>query len=111
MEGQTVQGTTDHVHILIGLRPSQALSELMQLVKRNSSIWINEQRLVAGRFSWQEGYGAFSYSKSHVEQVAGYIEKQEEHHRKRPFSEEYKKMLDDFGLEYDERFVLREIEQ
>ncbi len=83
---------------------------MIQEVKRDSSEWINRDRLAPGRFSWQEGYGAFSYSRSQVEQVTRYIETQEEHHKKKTFSEEYKKMLDDFGLEYDERYVLKSVE-
>ena len=63
-----------------------------------------------GRFSWQEGYGAFSYSKSHVSRVANYIEKQEEHHKKKTFLDEYKKILKDFDLEYDERYIFKPVE-
>ncbi len=81
----------------------------MQEVKRDSSEWINKERLAPGRFSWQEGYSAFSYSRSEIAQVARYIETQEEHHKKRTFAEEYKKMLDDFGLEYDERYIFKPI--
>ena len=96
-------------NILLGFRPTQALSELMQEVKRDSSGWINKERLSPGRFSWQEGYGAFSYSRSHISQVAHYIETQEERHKKKSFAEEYRKMLEDFGLEYDERYVFKPI--
>jgi REP element-mobilizing transposase RayT len=99
----------DHVHILFGFRPTQALSALMQEVKRDSSEWINKEKLVAGRFSWQEGYAAFSYSKSHISQVVNYIETQSVHHKKRTFLEEYKKILQDFGLEYDERYIFTPI--
>jgi len=106
----SIGGTPDHIHILFGFRPTQSLSELMQNVKRNSSEWVNKENLVIGRFSWQEGYGAFSYSKSQIPQVIRYIENQEEHHRKRTFIEEYKKILIDFGLEYDERYIFSPIE-
>jgi REP element-mobilizing transposase RayT len=107
----SIGGMPDHIHVLFGFRPTQALSNLMQEVKRDSSEWINQQRLVGGRFSWQEGYGAFSYSKSHVSQVAKYIETQEEHHRKKSFVDEYKKILKDFDLEYDERYIFQSIKQ
>ena len=100
----------DHIHILFGFRPTQTLSSLMQEIKRDSSEWINKEKLVAGRFCWQEGYGAFSYSKSHLSQVINYIETQEIHHKRRTFLEEYKKILKNFGLEYDERYIFKPIE-
>jgi len=106
----SIGGMPDHIHILFGFRPTQALSELIQEVKRDSSEWINKEKLVRGRFSWQEGYGAFSYSKSHISKVANYIETQEKHHKKRSFLEEYKKILQDFDLEYDERYIFTPIE-
>jgi len=104
-----INGMPDHVHILFGMRPSQSLSDLMRDVKGDSSIWINENKFVAGKFSWQEGYGAFSYSKSQVHAVATYIENQELHHKKRSFIEEYIKILQDFEIEYDEKFTFKPI--
>jgi len=106
-----IGGVHDHIHILFGLRPTQALSKLIQEVKRDSSEWINQQRLVMGQFSWQKGYGAFSYSKSHVAQVVKYIETQEEHHKKKTFIDEYKKILKDFNLEYDERYIFKPVDE
>jgi REP element-mobilizing transposase RayT len=106
----SIGGMPDHIHILFGFRPTQALSALMQEIKRDSSEWINKEKLTRGRFSWQEGYGAFSYSKSHVSQVINYIETQEQHHKKRTFLDEYKKILKDFDLEYDERYIFKSIE-
>ena len=103
----SIGGPSDHINILFGFRPTQALSNLMQEVKRDSSEWINKERLVAGRFSWQEGYGAFSYSKSQIPRVANYIETQEQHHKKRTFLNEYKKTLKDFDIEYDERYIFK----
>lgn len=105
-----IGGMPDHIHILFGFRPTQALSELMQMIKRDSSEWINDEKFVMGKFSWQEGYGAFSYSKSHIDQVARYIANQEIHHKKKTFLEEYKEILTDFGLEYDERYIFKPIE-
>ena len=81
-----INGMPDHVHILFGMRPTQSLSELMQDVKGDSSKWINQNRLVKGKFSWQEGYGAFSYSKSHVDRVIKYILNQEKHHIRKTFN-------------------------
>ena len=89
----SIGGMPDHVHVLFGFRPTQALSNLIQEVKRDSSEWINQNKFVMGRFSWQEGYGAFSYSKSHLSRVKNYIDKQEEHHKKKTFLDEYKKIL------------------
>ena len=106
----SIGGMPDHIHLLFGFRPTQSLSELIQNAKRDSSEWINKEKLVTGKFSWQEGYGAFSYSKSQISQVIRYIENQETHHKKRTFIEEYKKILNDFGLEYDERYIFKSIE-
>ena len=106
-----IGGMPDHVHVLFGMRPTQSLSELMKDIKGSSSLWINQQRFVRGKFSWQEGYSAFSYSKSHISQVRHYIETQEQHHTKKTFLDEYKKILSDFGLEYDEQFIFRPIEE
>jgi REP element-mobilizing transposase RayT len=103
----SIGGMPDHIHILFGFRPTQALSVLIQEVKRDSAAWINKEKLVMGKFSWQEGYGAFSYSKSHVPQVANYIAKQEEHHKKKPFLTEYKKILKDFDVDYDEQYIFK----
>lgn len=105
-----IGGTADHIHILFGLRPSQSLSDLMREVKGGSSKWINEHRLSNGWFSWQEGYGAFSYSKSDLPNVIHYIETQDEHHIKESMQTEYRKMLQTHGVEYDERNILKSIE-
>lgn len=104
-----INGMPDHIHILFGMRPTQSLSDLMQDIKGNSSKWINDRKFVRGKFSWQEGYGAFSYSKSQLSQIIQYIEKQQEHHRKKTFIEEYKEFLDDFDVDYDERYVFKPI--
>ena len=80
-----INGVADHIHILFGMRPTQSLSDLMKQVKQDSSKWINKQGLVNGKFSWQSGFGAFSYSKSEVPKIIRYIKNQEEHHRKITF--------------------------
>jgi REP element-mobilizing transposase RayT len=100
----------DHLHILFGYRSTQSLSDLMQDIKGDSSRWINEKKIVMGKFSWQEGYGAFSYSKSHLPSVIKYIQNQEIHHKKRCFIEEYIKMLDDFGVDYNDRYIFKPVE-
>lgn len=102
-----INGMPDHIHILIGYRPTQALSDLMKLVKQESTKWINEKKFIPDRFSWQEGYGAFSYSKSDVPNVIEYIQNQEIHHQKISFQDEYCQLLKDFDIEYDDRFIFK----
>ena len=100
-----VNGAEDHVHCLIGLRPIISVSDLMQVVKGRSSKWINDNELTKERFEWQSGYGAFSYSNSHVDAVYKYIQNQEEHHRNQTFKDEYLGILKNFEVEYDEKYV------
>jgi len=102
-----IGGMPDHVHVLFGMRPAQSLSDLMQDIKGSSSLWINQKQLVRGKFSWQEGYGAFSYGKSQIDKVVKYIQEQERHHKKRNFAEEYLELLKLFGVEFDERYILK----
>jgi len=101
-----VNGVEDHVHILYGLRPSKSISDTMQMLKGETSEWINTNRFCHGHFEWQSGYGAFSYRKTDVPMIARYIENQEEHHRKIVFMDEYRGMLKDFDVEFDERYIL-----
>ncbi len=105
-----INGTHDHVHMLFGMRPVQSLSNLMQEIKRDSSRWINKEGFTSSKFNWQEGFGAFSYSKSQLHRVLTYIENQKVHHRTIPFLEEYRSILKKFGVEYDENFVFKPIE-
>ena len=105
-----IGGMPDHIHILVSMSPKQSVSDLMADVKRSSSLWINNNRLVMGKFSWQEGFGAFSYGKSQIPNIANYIETQEKHHQKRTFMEEYLEFLKLFEIEYDERYVFKSIE-
>jgi putative transposase len=103
-----INGMPDHIHIFIGMRPNQSVSDLLQDIKRNSSLWINQKGLVNGKFEWQEGYGAFSYSKSHCKSVIEYIENQEIHHKKISFHEEYINFLKKFEIEYDGRYLFKD---
>jgi REP element-mobilizing transposase RayT len=102
-----IGGMSDHIHVLFGMRPIQSLSDLMQDIKGNSSLWINQNQLVRGKFSWQEGYGAFSYGKSQIDKVVKYIQHQEKHHKKRDFEEEYLELLKLFEVEFNERYILK----
>ena len=105
-----INGVSDHIHILIGFRPHQSLSNLMQDIKGSSSKWINEKKFTSAKFAWQEGYGAFSYSHSNLNKVINYIKNQEQHHRKLTFIEEYKSFLKAYEIEFDERYILKEPE-
>ena len=100
-----VNGVSDHVHVFVGLKPSMPISDLVRDIKNNSSKFINEQKFVKGKFSWQDGYGAFSYSHSQIENVYQYILNQEEHHRKKTFKDEYIEFLQKFGIEFNEKYL------
>jgi len=102
-----VGGMPDHVHVLFGIRPTHSLSHLIKDIKGDSSLWINKKQWVRGKFSWQEGYGAFSYGKSQIDSVIKYIQQQEHHHKKRNFAEEYLELLKLFEIEFDERYILK----
>ena len=104
-----INGMADHVHVFIGMRPTQSVADLLQDIKGSSSKWINEKRLVGGKFQWQEGYGAFTYSKSHVPSVIKYILNQEIHHKKKTFIEEYIEFLEKFEVEYDKRYIFKPV--
>ena len=95
-----VNGVADHIHCFIGLKPSMSISDLMRDVKNNSSKFINEKGFIKGKFSWQEGYGDFSYSHSQIEQVYNYILNQEMHHQKKTFKEEYLEFLSRYEIDY-----------
>ena len=99
----------DHIHILVGMRPTQSISDLLQDIKGGSSKWINDKKLVKGKFEWQEGYGAFSYSKSQLKDVIAYIENQEEHHKKKSFRDEYLEFLKKFEIEYNEKYIFKDL--
>jgi REP element-mobilizing transposase RayT len=103
-----INSMPDHLHMFFGMRPHQSLSDLMQVVKADSSKWINNKGFTRKKFNWQDGYGGFSYEKRRIPQIANYIHNQEEHHRKKTFLEEYHELLEEFGIEYDERYLFKE---
>ena len=105
-----VNGMPDHIHVFIGLRPSTAVSDVVRDIKNNSTNFINKHHFVKGKFFWQEGFGAFSYSQSHIKTVYDYILLQEDHHLRKTFKEEYIEMLERFEIKYDERFLFDWIE-
>ncbi len=104
-----INGTTDHIHIVFGMRPNQSLSELMKNVKQDSSAWINKKGYINGRFSWQAGFGAFSYSKLELPRVIEYVRNQKQHHKKESFIDEYLRFLKEFEIDFDERYILKSV--
>ncbi len=100
-----VNGMPDHIHAFVGLHPSIAISDLVREIKTNSAKFINENKLVKGKFNWQSGYGAFSYSQSQIAQVYEYIENQEIHHKKKTFKDEYLEFLEEFQITYDNKYL------
>ena len=104
-----INGVEDHVHCFFGLIPSASVSNVMQNAKAKSSKWINESNLLERKFNWQDGFGAFSYSHSAIENVFRYIQNQEAHHKKEKFLDEYIGLLKQHEIEYDERFIFQEL--
>ncbi len=105
-----INSMPDHIHIFIGMCPDQSVSSLIQNVKTESSKWIKTQNLCPAPFAWQEGYGAFSYSKSQVPDVVRYIQNQETRHSNETFLDEYKKLLTAFEIEWDEKYIFKNLE-
>lgn len=100
-----IGGIEDHIHILFGLRPSMAISDLMRDVKSDSTVFVNKNRFTRTKFNWQEGYGAFSYSRSQLNAVGKYVLEQEKHHAQQSFKDEYISLLDRFEVEYEDRYL------
>ncbi len=100
-----INGMPDHIHVFFGMRPTQSLSALMQILKTNSSKWINEEKLSKQKFSWQGGYGAFTYARSQVPTVIRYIQNQKIHHQKQTFVREYKSQLKKSEIDYKEQYI------
>ena len=100
-----VNGYRDHVHVFFELHPTNSVSEIMQLVKANSSKWINEKKFLPGKFKWQSGFGAFTYSRSQRDNVINYIVNQEQHHAKQSFKDEYLDLLRKFEIDYKDAYL------
>ncbi len=105
-----INGTADHIHIFVGYKPSVSIPDLVKDIKVASTLWINGKQLVKGKFSWQEGYGAFCYSRSQLDVVCKYIANQEEHHQKKTFKDEYLEFLKQFEIAYDEKYLFDFVE-
>ncbi len=105
-----INGMPDHLHFIIGMKPSCCLSDLVREIKKSSNDFINEKKFSKYKFSWQEGYGAFSYSHSALDNVIQYVNNQKEHHRKISFKEEYKEFLEKFEVEFREEYLFEWLE-
>lgn len=95
----------DHIHLFVGFKPVISIADFVKEIKVESNEFINSKKWTKEKFSWQEGYGVFSYSQSHSDAVVKYVLHQEEHHRKQTFKEEYKDFLEKFRIEYDEKYL------
>jgi REP element-mobilizing transposase RayT len=104
-----INGMPDHVHLLIGIKPNMAVSDLLRDIKANSSRFINENKWIHGRFEWQQGYGAFSCNPADLDNIINYIKSQEEHHKKRPFRAEYMDILDQNSIDYKNEYLFDDI--
>ena len=100
-----INGMADHIHIFIGYKPTIAIPDLIKDIKLASGSWINDNKLTSHRFNWQEGYGAFSYRLRDVDEICKYIQNQESHHHKKTFREEYIGLLNDFTVEFDDKYL------
>jgi REP element-mobilizing transposase RayT len=105
-----INGMPDHVHILVGLHTTQSIADLMRVAKGESSEWINNRGFVTGKFEWQEGYGAFSYSRQQLDVVVKYILNQKQHHKEFSFQDEYLMLLEEFDIPYDKQYIFKPIE-
>ncbi len=106
----SINGMPDHIHFLIGMKPSCCLSDLVREIKKSSNSFIKEKKFAKFKFQWQEGFGAFSYSHSNLDAVIRYIDKQKEHHKKRTFKEEYLEFLKKFNIEFKNEYLFDWIE-
>jgi len=104
-----INSMPDHLHLFVGLNPQQSISDMMRLVKGDSSEFINKERFTGSKFYWQEGYGAFSNSRSQIDSVVKYIMNQKQHHSQKTFKEEYLDILKDYAVEYDEKYIFHDL--
>ena len=104
-----INGMPNHLHIAVGYKPHQLIPDLLQDIKAYSSKWINRKKFIKGKFNWQQGYGAFSFSHSQIDRVVKYINNQEQHHKKQTFREEYLSLLKKYHIQFDEKYILSDI--
>jgi len=106
-----INGMSDHIHSLVGLKPAMALADLVRDIKADSSDFINRKKWTRGRFCWQEGYGAFSYGHSQLDTIIRYIQNQERHHHRRSFKDEYLAWLKKFEIPFEEKYIFEFIDK
>lgn len=106
-----INGMPDHIHIFVGLNPADSISDLVREIKKSSNSFINEQKFTKVSFQWQSGFGAFSYSRSALDNVVNYIKNQKEHHRKKTFREEYLEFLKRYAIEYKEEYLFEWLDE
>jgi len=104
-----INGMSDHIHILVGLKPTKSISDLVRDIKANSSRFINDKKWINGKFEWQTGFGAFSYNHSQLTNVINYIQNQEKHHTTKTFKEEYVEFLESFDVEYKNEYLFEDV--
>jgi len=105
-----IGGVADHIHLLVSIKPTISISELVRDIKAHSSKWINEKRFIDGKFQWQKGFGGFSFSHSQIDNVIAYMNNQEQHHKMKKFKEEYIELLKKYDIDYDENYLFEWIE-
>ncbi|WP_109678334.1 IS200/IS605 family transposase [Dyadobacter jejuensis] len=101
-----INGMPDHIHFLLGIRPTCCISDMVREIKKSSNLYIQTEQLSKFKFQWQEGFGAFSYSHSHLDMAINYILRQKEHHKKKSFGDEYIEMLQKFNIDYNDKYLL-----
>lgn len=106
-----IGGVSDHIHILVSIKPNVLISDLVRDIKANSSKWIKEKQFVRGKFEWQEGFGVFSSAQSQLDVLINYINNQEKHHQQKTFKSEYLGLLEKFNVEYDEKYLFDWIDE
>jgi putative transposase len=104
-----INGVSNHLHVAVGYKPNQLIPDLLQDIKGYSSKWINNKKFVRGKFTWQQGYGAFSFSHSQIDRLVKYINNQEQHHKKETFREEYIQLLKKYNIPFDDKYILIDI--
>jgi REP element-mobilizing transposase RayT len=105
-----INGVEDHIHIFFGIKPICNLSELVREIKKSSTAYINGNNFLPYKFQWQEGFGAFSYSNSHVDRVCKYVRNQKIHHAKKSFKEEYHLLLKNLDVDFDDKYIFQEMQ-
>ena len=105
-----INGMPDHLHVFVGMKPNQSLSDLMQDIKADSSKWINQKKLLSVKFNWQKGFGGFSYATSQVDSLVKYINNQKQHHQKIDFIHEYLEILKKFNVDFDPKYIFSPVE-